>query len=242
MKERPILFNAEMVRAVLDGRKTVTRRVVKPQPPSSVIRCNRYCELDGPEFLWMEQGRVGFEMAKGLCCPVGQTFKSPYGSPGDRLWVRETWQAADCAQHIFECPPREIPSGNANVWYRADGELYVDDGDGCIAEDKHGNERTVTWRPSIHMPHWASRIQLEVVSVRVERVQEISRKDAISEGLTKWLSPNNVIHYGIQHADVWELDPRLTFKRLWDSINAKRGYGWDANPWCWVVEFKRIEP
>jgi hypothetical protein len=164
MNERPILFSGEMVRAILEGRKTQTRRVIKPQ-----LRIN---------------------------------YKCPYGQPGDRLWVRETWQC-------FKPNTEEIINPNTvnirALAYRAT------------------NEWRGKWRPSIHMPRWASRITLEITAVRVERLQDIGEVDAMREGDPTCENT---------HID-W-------FRALWDSINAKRGYSWESNPWVWVVEFQRI--
>ena len=205
MKERPILFSGEMVRAILDGRKTQTRRVVNPQS------------------LLDNKTRV-------TAC-----YECPYGAPGGHLWVRETWRAV------------ELDSGNDGILYKADNhfksiensqaaaDLWCD----AYADRKHGNK----WRPSIFMPRWASRILLEVTDVRVERVQEISDGDAKAEGLVGWKSErSDEIHYGITAADVWETDPRITYKRLWDSINAERGHSWESNPWVWVASFKVVKP
>lgn len=135
--------------------------------------------------------------------------KCPYGRPGDHLWVRETWIPTTDNKRVAD--------------YRATSD---------------GREYVVPWKPSIHMPRWASRLTLEVTDIRVERLQDISEADAQAEGLASWPSEKEpVTHYGLTVADVWETDPRLTYKRLWDSINAKRGYSWESNPWVWVVEF-----
>ena len=181
MKERPILFSGEMVRAILDDRKTMTRRVVKPQPEQ---------DTDCPYHIG-----TGIERKARIC---------PYGKPGDRLWVRETF-----------CD-RNNNGEQIKPLYRSDGQEYQD-GDGRLFEPK--------WKPSIFMPRWASRITLEITNVRVERLQDISNKDIESEGACGRAC---VTH-------------RLTFKQLWDSINSKRGYSWESNPWVWVVEFERIK-
>jgi hypothetical protein len=181
MSERPILFNGEMVRAILDGRKTQTRRVVKlnhsgrvKQPGSA-----RNWHLDDPDAV--------------LACP--------YGMPGDRLWVREAfWTDGD------------------EVIYRADPG----------AEKELDSAFTgLNWKPSIHMPRWASRINLEVTAVCVERLQDISRGDAMQEGCP---FPN------MQMGP----DPREWFSDLWESINGPCGFGWDVNPLVWVVEFQKV--
>lgn len=217
MKERPILFSGEMVRAILDGRKTMTRRVIKPQP-----RLN-----DAGLLAWKTSGclqnigRSAEEMLIGHC---------PYGQPGDLLWVRETWASLDGVDHLS---PKDIellcrdagyktgPCGD--LWYQADNS-YRQWGDDKQTKGK--------WRPSIHMPRWASRINLEVVSVRVERVQDITEEDAIAEGSQYFLTSGKMKRN--------EMSMRSAFANLWDSINLKRGYGWDSNPWVWVVEFKRL--
>jgi len=204
MKERPILFSGEMVRAILEGRKTMTRRVIKPQPTA-------------PEFFgWCSEpndkryGQVSF----GKNCMISSWAKNPYGQPGERLWVQEP-------AYIHNPPNEREPNGC--VYYVADIGLG---GAGCPS-------------PAMFIPRWASRITLEVVSVRVERVQDISEEDAKAEGVE--LDPRLEGYY----RDYLDQKPRSTaresFLTLWDSINAKRGYGWDANPWVWGVEFKKAE-
>lgn len=185
MKERPILFSGEMVRAILEGRKTMTRRVIKPQPAGE----------------WAAPGKTA----------------CPYGQPGDRLWVRETWRKTNWTD--------EPNRGEWRVFWRA--------------TEKEDSRNNGLWRPSIHMPRWASRILLEVVSVRVERVQDISEEDARAEGV-EWQNERPCWVNYLDRED-WSPTARDSFRTLWDSINAKRGYGWDANPWVWVVEFKKIE-
>ena len=208
IKEKPILFNTEMVRAVLDGRKTQTRRVIKPQPDGNFRGPHLYNpgkigpdgeEYPGPEVfgIYSAYGEWGT-----LC---------PYGKPGDRLWVRETFAPHEDAKHW---PEVRTPS---RCDYRASCSSTV------LQEE--------TWTPSIFMPRWASRILLEVVSVRVERIQDISEEDSWSEGYP-------------YDESVSRNDPyrgRKWFQGLWDSINAKRGYGWDSNPFVWVVEFRVLE-
>jgi hypothetical protein len=199
MKERPILFSGEfsgeMVRAILDGRKTQTRRVVK--------------NLDLIQYT--TDGVPGFEDEAG---DHHETVEAcPHGKPGDHLWVRETYGLS-----------KSNPTGK-NVVYAADG-----------------NDRVSGWTPSIHMPRWASRITLGVTGIRVERLQEISEQDAIAEGLLAWQSNAlEPVYYGVSLADVWEEDPRLTYKRLWNTIYTERGHSWDSNPWVWVIDFSVIK-
>ncbi len=189
MKERPILFNGSMVRAILDGRKTQTRRIVKNICDPILI--DDILPAD-PKGFWCFHGN---DPSVCIDCPFGQV--------GDRLWVRETWAPVS----TFD------PSPETGALYRAD-PVY----DGANVEWR--------WKPSIHMPRWASRITLEVTGVRVERLNEISESDAISEGVTL---PNP------------ELETYYSgFKRLWQSINGD--HSWSLNPWVWVIEFKRVTP
>lgn len=185
-KERPILFSGPMVRAILEGRKTQTRRVVNHQ---SYFPANRQTwPLD----------------ANGLGAPGA--ISCPYGNPGQRLWVRETWQ----------------PGPDDSVAYRA-------------SDDMNHNQ----WKPSIFMPRWASRITLEVTDVRVERVQAISRLDIVAEGWPHDERQALQIAQVIAGLDDEVIDDASIewFADLWDSINAKRGYSWESNPWVWVITF-----
>jgi len=206
-KERPILFNGEMARAILDGRKTQTRRVIKLNGSGRVkeVGSCRNWHLDDPDAV--------------LACP--------YGKPGDRLWVRETWSASSEHMAIHR------PYPDSWFWYRADNDRPT------WAEGR--------WKPSIHMPRWASRILLEVVSVRVERVQMIGPIDCFAEGcmpIDQWPRQKEVVS-GTAGEGVIEAykqsQSKEVFKELWDSINDGRGFGWGVNPRVWAVEFKVIE-
>jgi hypothetical protein len=184
MKDTPILMSAPMVRASrrdVDP-KTQTRRIIKPQP--------KFVQA-------LTDGRFETSPDGGFDHGV-EYIRCPYGQPGDRLWVKETF-----------CTPYTIgkPVKGQQIRYRS---THEDDG------------MTYKWRPSIFMPRWASRLTLEVVSVRVERLQEISEGDAIEEGIT------------------WDQDHDYIgeYRKLWESINGPGS--WDANPFVWVVEFKRI--
>ncbi|MCH9563903.1 morphogenetic protein [Klebsiella pneumoniae] len=204
MKERGMIFNGEMVRAILDGRKTQTRRPVK----FPVHDKNLGCELSGNE--------LAGELS------AGNYLNSAFGKPGDRIWVRETWQAihdyCDENGHVDERRyARSIPRHRGNYWHP-------------VYEEAWGNEsredREFPWRPSIHMPRWASRILLEITDVRVERLKSISDGDAIREGCsTADMKSGDCV------ADV--------FARLWASIYGDES--WNSNPWVWVIEFKRVE-
>ena len=192
--EHPILFSVEMVRAIMEGRKTQTRRVIKPQPND--IRESPFVK-------------------SGIEDTHGYEIKRKY-APGDKLWVRETWM-----------PFTENGVRSGMAIYRATDKPEQD------------GDRPLKWRPSIFMPRWASRITLEVVSVRVERVQDISEEDALSEGISFW-KPKEMDNRPFEE-NFWTNYPQFAFQNLWDSINAKRGYSWDANPWVWVIEFRRVE-
>ena len=192
--EHPILFSVEMVRAIMEGRKTQTRRVIKPQPND--IRESPFVK-------------------SGIEDTHGYEIKRKY-APGDKLWVRETWM-----------PFTENGVRSGMAIYRATDKPEQD------------GDRPLKWRPSIFMPRWASRITLEVVSVRVERVQDISEEDALSEGISFW-KPKEMDNRPFEE-NFWTNYPQFAFQNLWDSINAKRGYSCDANPWVWVIEFRRVE-
>jgi len=226
MNEHPILFNGEMVLAILAGKKTQTRRAVKEM--------NGFHRHD-----YYESAYLDGEIWTAINDSGGREIKCPYGTPGDRLWVREGF-ARGCCGPI----------------YRADCGRRV--GDECWEHlRKPGQFIDVHrggWKPSIHMPRWASRITLEVVAVRVERVQEISEGDALTEGVEAWGKSANQQDdvFRVYLANTQHLDkpcdgpgyyyrtggPIVCFQMLWTSINAKRGLGWSENPYVWVVEFK----
>ncbi|EMG7857745.1 hypothetical protein LWU76_00120 [Enterobacter hormaechei] len=207
MTERGMIFNGEMVRAILDGRKTQTRRIIKDctvgrDPISKFIQI-------GKKFIGCYPEDVP-ELIRECC---------PYGVPGDRIWVRETWAEAGASAPDLKLYranyPAHVPTHYENV---------------PPAED-------VRWTPSIHMPRWASRILLEITDVRVEQLKSISEEEARSEGVAQ-LREGFWKHYQpgwTQH----QLSARGSFTTLWESIY---GFGeWDRNPWVWVIEFKRIE-
>lgn len=218
MAEKPILFSSEMVRAVLDGRKTQTRRVMKPQP----VYENDWWWYDDLSFL------LDSDMQDYLFHNVYGSKGSPYGSvygdgTSDTLWVRETWQA-------------QTPAGN--WWHEMKGEKELYNWTVIDKATWNGNPPP-KWIPSIFMPRWASRITLNVVDVRVERLQDTTQGDVMSEGvplpddamMTK-LDPIQPVLFHKQLQREWV--------KLWDSINLKRGFGWDTNPWVWVVEFEMV--
>ena len=244
MKERPIIFTGEMIRAILDGRKTQTRRVMKYQPPEPPEIKSATMTPDG-NGVYIDS--VGGNRSR-FC------VRCPYGVPGDRLWVREThWQFGEYRHYDVPGASQKyldsingwhcIPTASRDtIQYCADGEL-----DKERHESKKGYDNCY-WRkrPSIHMPRRASRITLEVTDVRVERVQGISREDARAEGITEYLHEMRFADESkvpcldaVELHDGWRNQSDVgNFQRLWDGINAKRGFGWNVNPWVWVVGFK----
>ena len=232
MTERPILFSGPMVRAIRDDSKTQTRRMVKPQPIGHLW----FWEGDNvdPEPQWFD----GYERGRAPCGAgiedINKPIRCPYGQPGDMLWVRETWDWRDWSWNK-DCRVR--------IAYAADGEQADKTSPVGWRPTIYNYER---WRPSIHMPRWASRITLEVLGVRVERVQDISEEDAKAEGMG-WSSPQYLSRSDLDDQE----DPRVVgyspagtsfardnFQRLWCQINGPES--WDANPWVWVVEFRRL--
>ncbi len=199
MAEKPILFSAPMVNAILDGRKSMTRRIVKPQPEKIIL-------MDGKRCQYIKRAGDAFAadiVPAGMPTYVELTttmIGCPYGKPGDTLWVRETF-AVNCV------------GGQDFLFYRANS---YPDGDG------------VPWKSSIFMPRKYSRITLRITDVRVERLQDVTPDDCIREGV-KWVDA------GPNFADITG-----AFRSLWDGINTKQGYGWDANPYVWVVSFEKI--
>lgn len=197
-KERPILFSGPMVRAIIEGRKTQTRRVVKPQPIRDAFQGE-----DGATVLWDRwPARLVYT---GDRSARTERLPCPYGVPGDRLWVRETCD-------YFAGDEKE-PATMRRIQYRADDE---DAAPACFGR----------WCPSILTPRWTSRIDLEIVSVRVERLQEIQEADAIAEGMTIKVRENGAL---------------AVFRDGWDTINGKRA-PWASNPWVWVIQFRRLIP
>ncbi|MDR1889342.1 MAG: hypothetical protein LBQ81_08225 [Zoogloeaceae bacterium] len=219
MKERPIIFSAPMVRTILEDRKNMTRQVINYLPGFRMI--TEFKPSDTPGYKWTFRDiQMMWHDIKELECP--------YGKPGDRLWVKETFATKSLVGNSIMSYPI----------YRADGERMG-----------------VKWAPSIHMPRWASRILLEITDVRVDRLQDITEEDAIAEGIKKLSKDNGrTWKYGIPDNDglpgndnhgwpwqEWCNTPIDAFRKLWDSINSARGYGWKENPWVWVIEFRRIE-
>lgn len=227
MSERPILFSAPMVRAILDGHKTQTRRVVKVGDTIEE-------RDDGTRWPYFTTWTHGDDGSPWASCP--------YGEPGDRLWVRETWRyadwtedgqpwiryAADDARRLCERVSSEWAARVADIW----AELSSAEN---VAVDGRAADRK--WRPSIFLPRWASRITLAVTAVRVERLQEISELDALDEGV-EGKRVTSVLN-GVRGEYVVG-SARDAYAALWDTINGDRA-PWASNPWVWVVEFSRVE-
>ncbi len=241
MTDRPILFSGPMIRALLEGRKSQTRRILKPQPPTDMGLVGVYAPALTAVF--------------GYVTPDAD-FKVPLRNmPGDRLWVREGWRTLGCHDHR---QPSQIEAGEA-IHYEVDGQAPQ------WTPRSLGGRR----RPSMFMPRWASRLTLIVTDVRVQRLQEISEADALAEGVIRqdptpddedwnlrwsaeqglapepmspvWLAPGTRQGYGTRRDEPqWGPTPEFAFRLLWDSLNAPRGFGWDANPWVVALTFDVI--
>ena len=204
-KLKPILFNTEMVRSILDGRKTQTRRIVKPQPTYP---------------RWNNIGWLGWDDGHGY------RMKEPC-AVGDVLWVRETWRK-DAGRYMYR----------AN--YMDNEKFYC-----------NGKEVSIRWSPSIHMPREAARIFLEVKNVRMERLRQIDAEGIRAEGITEFTKDGKLFKYSTQFGDMPTIPwadmpetPEMAFEMLWDSTiksEERDNYGWDANPWVWVIEFERVK-
>lgn len=252
-KEGSLIVKAESVRSILDGRKSQMRRVIKPQPRIGQGAYEQIGNGVGAAELVIrvDVDRNGRKLKGGYRCLGAENYAEqfcPYGQPGDRLWVRETHAWADV---MIDNVEREDA---VCVAYKADKTILRHEGSPPLKLDTYAinfEHKSLRWRPSIHMPRWASRLTLKITKIRVERLQEITNEDAIAEGLTPqracrqsplqnpepcklgtaWSAPAGRTHYPPEMA-------ALAYRDLWDSIN---GVGaWDKNPWCWVLEFKRI--
>lgn len=221
MKERPTLFNGDVVRAILDGRKTQARRVIKGEPN---------------KVLWNPIMLAGYA---GWTDDHGNPVRCPYGNPGDQLWVRETWKfydgytaGAKGGEHKLD---RKGYSSWSEIVYKSGGESKRFNRAPMESWDKYPtwerNRNVAPWKPSIHMPRWASRIQLEVKSVRVERVQNISDADAKAEGFEPPADAPEVVEQIGTYS-------QMLFAGAWESLSPG---SWSQNDWVWVVEFERID-
>lgn len=188
-KERPILLSPEMIRAILDGRKTQTRYPVKPQPRDGHEIVNEFG-------MWVPRYMTGL----GPMIWTGDgDWKCPFGRRGDRLWVRETWAPTMDSNRGWN---ESSPDGSWPIYAATDREWDV-----------------LRWRPSIHMPRWASRITLEITGVRAERLQSISEADKLAEGAT----------------------PDMPFGTVWRKLHTEPPHRWEDNPWVWAIDFRRVE-
>ena len=216
MKQTGIIMSGDHPRKILDGTKTLTRRT------SGLEGVNT--KPDDWELIGLNAS--GLWEFSNRHIDLGVRCKCPYGQVGDRLWVRETWAVSRLYNNLA---PRLIDK-DATVLYFADGK-----------EKSYWIGRT---RPSIFMPRWASRITLEITEVRVERLQEISDEDAIAEGIERHTdSGNNIFWFEVAsdyHGSTQSVTAIEAFGKLWDSLNAKRGYSWESNPWVWVINFKEM--
>ncbi len=209
MKEKPILFSPPMVRAILEGRKTQTRRIVKPQPDEDGL--SKTVEIHGHNGDWFDTNE--------------RRYVCPYGQVGDRLWVRET---------ILNVPE------HGNFYYAADRKGVGYSVFEALLSAGKAYKKSI---PSIHMHRWASRIDLEITGIRVERLWDTSEEDAKAEGIIEQFSQidRGWVDYWPSHGGEPYATAKEAYRDLWDSINAKRGFGWDINPWVWVVEFQSVQ-
>ena len=252
MSEHPILFSAEMVRAILDGKKTQTRRTRGLEDVNIASDLWKLFKIGELGYMTKKryQGRFGAyfhseeieERTLAICPAV-----CPYGQPDDLLWVREThYRFGHWVKNGFTATGKQrykfIPETQEVLFYDNPPEKLANG----KSKDIHGWYK----RPSIFMPKWATRIWLRVKSVRVERVQDISDADAIAEGVAildiDTIGRKVYPDYQVPKGFLWQshnqyYSAKQSFMTLWDSINEKRGYGWDANPWVWVVEFEKVK-
>ncbi|MDQ1226500.1 hypothetical protein QE443_002661 [Pantoea ananatis] len=237
MKERPILLNAEMVRAVLDGRKTQTRRGMKVQPDSSRYGLRFITESfnnrETGKYFWSQSDGCGINK------PRSKPFSCPFGAVGDRLWVRETFMDLK-------------GTGIESTTGQFEGFAYRADTPSGSYGDMARKDYGLKWTPSLHMPRKASRITLEITGVRVERLQDINHEDSYAEGIHTEVFDQTVVAKNYCEPDAFfqfwsegmdhfvEMDElyRKSFGSLWSSIYGEES--WQANPWVWVIEFKKI--
>lgn len=229
MKSKPILFSGEMVRAILEGRKTQTRRVCE-RPVSTSQNHLTHDPMVLYKSAWLKPKEW-----------------SPYGKPGDQLWVRETFvlerwedEPAFAADKPTQYYPGDGTEFDEPYWLRPHYRATDPAPDLCDEED---NDPQCKWRPSIFMPRWVSRLTLEIVNIRVERLQDITKDDAKAEGVSNvwsWDAERNNKHP--EHFRRALLNPYVAnYSVLWDELNFKRGFGWNLNPWVWIIEFKKVE-
>lgn len=210
MADRPILFSGPMIRALLKGRKTQTRRVLTKLRRFGTVREFGPSDTVGYDWHFRDKDARWHDLRHPELLA-----RLPY-AVGDRLWVREKWSADS---RYAGLPVRDV---GGPIWYWADGEPPCD--------------VTLPF-PSIFMPRWASRLTLEVTDVRIQRLQEIDKADAVAEGLIELKSGRFVVNQGDQYFGVCSHNPREVYSWYWDHLNAQRGFGWDVNPWVVAVSF-----
>ena len=239
-----MIFNGEMTRAILDGRKTQTRRIMKVQPEHSELGLSRVVEskngIDDGKYFWSQSDATGLKSRS-------KPFACPFGTVGDRIWVRETWAILgneDGCCIDWEGNLCKADKRSAARIYRASCEQRPGDyGLWSIPDDADWKPHTKdhqfegAWRPSIHMPRWASRITLEITNVGVQRLQDISSGDAVREGICQLpASGRYCVSPGDQYFGGASLSAKEVYSWLWSSIYGEEN--WKANPWVWVIEFK----
>ena len=247
MTERPIIFSGEMVRAILDGRKTKTRRPITHVKKILGGAVTEFQESDTPgyDFIMRDKRKCWNDLRK-----EDLLRRCPFGQVGDRLWVREAF----CLEHQVEAgQPPPFDDGRPICWEFAGMESDPDDPDSMwsqphyratdptpeLAYEDSDGEPTVRWKPSIHMPRWASRITLEITDIRVERLQEITEEEAKAEGVLPCPHPLSKDDECLDCYDAGEY--ACAFLNLWNRLYAKQRLGVDANPWVWVLTFRRVE-
>lgn len=256
MKERPILFSAPMVRAILQVRKTQTRRIVKKWHFAPG------CEKTNVNF----SGLVASEVSPGfwrLSRPIeGSTWNdrcaaiSPYGVPGDRLWVKERWAPVTNAHGVFGRHDRFHMAANPVEEMREKTDyviFWAEEPNQKKRIQRYGQTTEQRWRSSLFMPRWASRCTVAIDGMKVEHLLDISEADAIAEGLACATKDGQLYKYGVPDADgcpgtddlgwpwaEWEVDPRKAYFKLWDQINGANAH--KLNPWVWAVSFNEVKP
>lgn len=248
VRERPILFAAPLVRAILDGKKTQTRRLIKPQPTRSLPHTKPINGGDSGEN-WTMHHPLGWKWQKnkGWSSFVADDADSkfvdclacdcPFGRAGDRLWVKETWRPRIAHSHGEDA----CDCADVTLRYEADGaERFVDDR-GVPHEWMMPKAAARGNVSPLLMPRWASRITLEITNVRVQRLQDISEEDARAEGATRDSEPCD--HKRLSCEDIGCMGPgyRSSFAQLWSDLNGREGpLSWAANPFVWVIDFRRL--
>ncbi len=224
MAEHPIIFSGEMVRAILDLRKRQTRRILNRI--AGIGKVTEFGPSDTPGYDWIFRDA---KMRWNDLTHADLLARCPYGQPGDTLWVREGFRVAG-----------ETHEPDHHVWgaYLADDLAFEID----YSEVTMGRIKLGKTYPSIHMPRWACRTERVIAGVRIERVQDISEEDARAEGVAYAVDKLSLCDDGTMDSCtqiMLSMNPQKTFEWLWDSINLKRGHGWDQNDWVWAVTFKR---